>query len=286
VKPERVVLVLSGGGMKAMAHIGVLRALEQAGITPSGIVAVSAGAMVGAMFAGGMPYERVVGIVTALKQRDFAVLNRASLILRGVGAPSILDPAPLRALLRKILPVSSFDLLRIPLRIAVTDMDRGTLEVFGAAGRTDAALADGVYASMALPLYLPPTDLGGRTYADGGLLQVLPLDLVIPGEADLVVACDVGPIGRAHPAWRTLAPRLIGLTDRALSITMADQRARTLAAWRADPGRPPLVLIEPPVDPYGTFAFSRTVDFIEAGYRAAHEALKRRDSGTVGQRDR
>lgn len=273
MKPERVVLVLSGGGMKAMAHIGVLRALEQAGIRPSCIVAVSAGAMVGAMYAGGMAYDRMVAIVTRLKQRDFAVLNRASLIFRGVGAPSILDPEPLRALLRRILPVSSFDQLRIPLRIAVTDLDRGTMEVFGAAGRTDAAVADIVYASMALPLYLPPTDIGGRTYADGGLLQVLPLDLVIPGDADLVIASDVGPIGTAHPAWRTLAPRLIGLTDRALSITMADQKARTIAAWRADHSRPPLLHVEPAVDPYGTFAFSRTVDFIEAGYRAAHDAL-------------
>lgn len=262
--------------MKAMAHIGVLRAMEQAGMTPSSVVAVSAGAMVGAMYAGGMPYDRMVAIVTALRQRDFAVLNRASLILRGVGAPSILDPGPLRRLLRKILPVSSFDLLRVPLRIPVTDLDRGTLEIFGSAGRTDAALADVVYASMALPLYLPPTDLGGRTYGDGGLLQVLPLEVVIPGEADLVIASDVGPRGAGHPAWRTLSPRLIGLADRALSITMADQRARTIAAWRADRSRPPLLLVEPAVDPYGTFAFSRTVDFIEAGYRAAHEALKQR----------
>ena len=276
MKPQRVVLVLSGGGMKAMAHIGVFRALQQAGITPSGIVAVSAGAMVGAMIAGGMPYERMVSIVTHLKQRDFATLNRASLILRGVGAPSILDPEPLRALLRRILPVSSFDALRIPLRVAVTDMDRGTLEIFGAAGRTDAALSDVVYASMALPLYLPPAQLGGHTYGDGGLLQVLPLDLVIPGEADLVVASDVGPSGVAHPSWRTMAPRLIGLTDRSLSIAMADQKARTIAAWRADRDRPPLLLVRPAVDPYGTFAFSKTVDFIEAGYRATHEALQHR----------
>jgi predicted acylesterase/phospholipase RssA len=129
---------------------------------------------------------------------------------------------------------------------------------------------------MALPLYLPPSDIGGRCYADGGLLQVLPLELVLPGEADLVIASDVGPIHAAHPSWRTLTPAMIGLTDRALSIVMADQRDRTVAAWRADPSRPPLLLVRPAVDPYGTFSFDRTVDFIEAGYRAAHEALARR----------
>ena len=276
MKPERIILVLSGGGMKAMAHIGVLRALEQAGSPPAGIVAVSAGAMVGALWASGLPYDRIVAVVTKLQRKDFAVLNRAALLIRGVGAPSVLDPAPLRRLLAQLLPASGFEGLRMPLRIGVTDLDRGKLEIFGTAGRTDAALADVVYASMALPLYLPPTDIGGRTYADGGLLQVLPLELVLPGEADVVIASDVGPNLEAHPAWRTLAPRLIGLNDRALSIAMADQRERTIASWQADASRPPLVLVRPAVDPYGTFAFGRTVDFIEAGYRAAHEALEGR----------
>lgn len=274
--PERVILVLSGGGMKAMAHIGVLRALEQAGMQPAGIVAVSAGAMVGALVAGGMPYDEIVRRVTRLERRDLAVLNRGALVLRGVGARSVLKPEPLRNLLRRLLPGSTFDALRIPLRIGVTDLDRGELEIFGSAGRTDCSIADVVYASMALPLYLPPSNLGGRTYADGGLLQVLPLELVLPGEADLVVACDVGPVSSGHPSWRTLAPPLIALFDRALTITMADQRARTVAAWQADPARPPLMLIEPAVDPYGTFSFDRTVDFIEAGYRAAHAALEAR----------
>lgn len=276
MKPERVVLVLSGGGMKTMAHLGVLRALEQAGIRPAGIVAVSAGAMIGAMVAGGMPYDQMVSLVTRLERNDIAILNRAALIVRGVGARSVLKPEPLRQLLRRLLPVGGFDALRIPLRIAVTDLDQGSLEIFGSAGRSDIALADVVAASMALPLYLPPSDIGGRAYGDGGLLQVLPLELVLPGEADLVVASDVGPVRAAQPSWRTLSPPLVGLTDRALSIAMADQRDRTLAAWRADPSRPPLMLLQPAVDPHGTFAFDRTVDFIEAGYRAAHEALARR----------
>jgi predicted acylesterase/phospholipase RssA len=129
---------------------------------------------------------------------------------------------------------------------------------------------------MALPLYLPPAEIGGRTYGDGGLLQVLPLDLVLPGEADLVIASDVGPVAPGPGGWRGLAPALIALSDRALAITMADQRARTVAAWRADASRPPLLMVEPAVDPYGTFAFDRTVDFIEAGYRAAHAALAKR----------
>lgn len=261
--------------MKAMAHIGVLRALEQAGIRPAGIVAVSAGSLVGAMVASGAPYERMVSIATALKQRDFAVLNRGGLMVRGIGAKSVLRPEPLRALLARVLP-ASFDSLVMPLRFAATDLDKGTVEVFGTAGRTDCALPEAVYASMALPLYLPPAQIGERTFGDGGLLQVLPLDLVLPGEADLVIASDVGPVAAGPRGWGGLSPALIALSDRSLAVTMADQRARTVAAWQRDPSRPPLLLVEPGVDPYGTFAFDRTVDFIEAGYRAAHAALANR----------
>jgi NTE family protein len=272
VKPERVVLVLSGGGMKAMAHIGVLRALEQAGIAIAEIVAVSAGALIGALYASGMPYERIVEFVTRLEGRDIAELNRAALVFRGVGASSLLKPEPLRDLLARTLPLTGFDSLRIPLRIPVTDMDRGETEVFGTRGSTDASLPDVVYASMALPPYLPPLAIGGRTYADGGLLHVLPLELV--DDADLVIASDVGPVRAAHPAWRSLAPALVALMDRSLSLMMAEQKSRMIAEWRANPSRPPLVLIEPPVNPYGTFSFDRTVDSMEAGYRAAHHALR------------
>lgn len=276
MKPEHVVLVLSGGGMKVAAHVGVLRAMEQAGMRPAAICAVSAGALVGALVAAGTPYERLVELFCALRAADMMATNRASLVVRGVGAPSVLKPGPLRALLRRILPPGGFGAMRIPLRIGVTDLDRGVLEVFGAAGRTDLPLDEVVYASMALPFYLPPLTSDGRTYADGGLLQVLPLELVAAGGADVVVAVDVGPVPAGHPSWKTLAPSLIAMHDRVTGLAMADQRRRTVEAWRADPARPPLVLIEPPVDPYGTFSFDRTVDSIEAGYRAAHAALAAR----------
>jgi NTE family protein len=276
VKPERVVLVLSGGGMKAMAHVGVVRALADVGIQPSTICAVSAGAMVGAMVAGGMPYDDLAAVCCALGPRGFAVLNRPQLLLRGVGAAGVLRGAPLRRTLARILPEQSFEHLRIPLRVGVADLDRGEMEVFGSMGRTDWSVAQAVYASMALPLYLPPAVVAGHTYADGGVLEVLPLGLVPPDEADLVIAVDVGPSLTARTNWRRIGPRLVALHDRVFAIQAADKRERMIAAWEGDAARAPLVLVRPAVDPSGTFAFDRTVDFIEAGYRAAHAALAAR----------
>ncbi len=277
--PERIVLVLSGGGMKAMAHIGALHALAECGLAPAEIIATSGGALVGALAAGGLGYEELVRLVTGIRAEDFVAPARGDALLLGLGAPSVLKPGPLRALIARILPVDDFARLRLPLRITATDLDSGELVVFGAAGRTDCTVSDAVYASMALPVYYPPARIGGRRFADGGIRAALPLDLAINAGADLVVAVDVGPVLFAPAPGERPVPALVELADRALAIAMADQKARTLAAWRSAAGRPPLVLIAPAVDPHGTFAFDRTAAFIEAGYRATHAALAARAAG-------
>jgi NTE family protein len=157
------------------------------------------------------------------------------------------------------------------------DADSGALVVFGAGGITDCSVVEAVMASMALPVYLPPVLIGGHRYVDGGLLEVLPLDIAAQIPADLVVAVDVGPVAAAPPPGVRLGPALLAAHDRAMAITMAAQRARAVAAWRDAARRPPLVLVEPDVDPHATFAFDRTAEFIEAGYRAGHAALATRE---------
>jgi len=285
VEPERLVLVLSGGGMKAMAEVGVLCALEEARLVPSEIVATSAGALVGALIAAGLSYEEIVPRVFGVGKRELASLARMSVLVRGLSAPSVLKPQPLRSLIERLLPVHEFGALRYPLRVIAVDADSGVPVAFGAGGRAECSVDEAVLASMALPVYLPPVRIGEQRYVDGGILQVLPLDFAAAIPADLVVAVDVGPVREAPPPGFPRGPALLEAHDRAMAIAMADQRARAVEAWRADPGRAPLVLVEPPVDPHGTFAFNRTADFIDAGYRAAHAALAlraRTDARTHG----
>jgi NTE family protein len=276
VEPERVVLVLSGGGMKAMAQVGVLRALEEAGLGPSEVVATSSGALVGALIASGLSYEEIVPLVFSVGRAELAALARTSVLVRGLSAPSVLKPQRLRALLTRLLPVHDFAALRLPLRVTAVEVESGELVVFGAGGRTDCSVVEAVLASMALPLYLPPVEIGGRRYMDGGVLQVLPLDVAAAIPADLVLAVDVGPVAAAPRPGVPRGPALLAAHDRAMAVAMASQRAQAIEAWRGDPRRAPLLLVEPAVDPYGTFAFGRTAEFIEAGYRAAHAALARR----------
>jgi NTE family protein len=273
VEPERVVLVLSGGGMKAMAQIGVLRALVEAGLAPAEVVGTSSGALVGALVASGLSYEELVPRLVGLGRGELVALARLSVLVRGLGARSVLKPEPVRSLLSRLLPARSFAALRLPLRVTAVDVDSGELAVFGSGGRTDCPLIDAVLASMALPLYLPPVLIGGRRYADGGLLEVLPLGTAASIPADLVVAVDVGPVRSAPPPGSPRGPALLAAHDRAMAITLAQQREQAIEGWRRDPARAPLLVIEPAVDPHATFAFDRTAEFIEAGYRAAHAAL-------------
>jgi NTE family protein len=276
VTPERVVLVLSGGGMKAMAHVGAVHALEECGLAPAELVGTSGGALIGALAAGGLSYDRLVPLVMGIRREDLVAPARADVFLKGLSAASVLKPEPLRALLRRVLPVTDFSQLLRPLRVTAVDLDSGALVVFGAGGRSDCALADAVYASMALPPYFPPARIGGRRFVDGGVRAVLPLELGAQAGADLVVAVDVGPVPFGPGAAVRQVPALVELSDRSLSIAMADQKARTIRSWQETKGRPPLVLVTPAVDPHATFAFDRTAEFIEAGYRATHAALAAR----------
>ena len=268
--------------MKAMAHVGVVRALEESGLAPAEVVGTSGGALVGALVAAGAGFDRLASLVGRLRARDVVAPARASLLLRGVGAASVLRPAPLLRTLERLLPIHDFDRLVIPLRVTATDLDSGELVVFGAGGRTDCRIPEAVFASMALPVYFPPVPIGGRRYADGGIRAVLPLEAAAASRADLVVAVDVGPVFEAPPPEAQPMPALIALHDRALAVALADQKARELAAWRCAVDRPELVLVTPAVDPHATFAFDRTAEFIEAGYRAARAALAARRVGRAG----
>src|SRR6266513_191499 len=162
----RVVSVFGGGGAKSLAHAGAWKALLEAGYQPSHIVGTSMGAVIGAAFADGSTYERLVEIALSLQKKDFAALDAWSLA-KGVFAGNILKPEPLKRTIARLVPATRFAELQIPLTITATDLDSGELVLFGALGE-DAPLIDALYASCALPLYLPPEAIDGRRLGDGG----------------------------------------------------------------------------------------------------------------------
>lgn len=269
---RRVTAVLSGGGAKASAHLGAVRALREAGLEPGRYVGTSMGAVMAAMLAAGLTPEAVIDRIRGVRRHDVARLSAASLV-QGLFATALLQPEPLERTISRLLPVTAFDQLRMPLTITAADLDTGELVCFGDGG-VDAPLATALAASCALPLWFPPALWEGRRLADGGLRGALPLGVAARFESDLVVAVDAGPGFDALPATGKLAPPpLIRMHNDSMGALMAANTELELALWRATPDRPPLLYVRPVVERGATFALHQAGRYAEAGYEAARAAM-------------
>jgi predicted acylesterase/phospholipase RssA len=268
--PERVTVVLSGGGAKAAAHIGALKSLAAQGLRPTRIVATSMGAVFGATVAAGLTPEQALERALGVRAGDIGRPDPLAL-LRGVWAPAILKGDRLRHVLEQLVPARRFDQLWVPLTVTATDLESGALVPFGAGGQ-DAPLLDVLYGACALPVFFPPAIIAGRRYADGGLRAVLPLEMALTPTPDLVVAVDIGP-GFDETGAPAKQPALVAAHDEATRILMAGNTALTVALWRATAGRPPLVYVRPHVERGATFRADLTRRYAEEGERAATEAL-------------
>jgi len=270
-----VVAVLSGGGAKAAAHLGALRALAEAGLRLDHIIATSMGAVMGTLVAAGLTPEEALERAVQVRGEDIGSIDPIGL-LKGVWSRSLLRPERLRHTLRKVVPVRRFDELKLPLTVTATDLDSGARALFGAAGR-DAPLLEVLYASCALPVFFPPGIIAGRRYADGGLRGPLPLEVSLGLQPGLVFAVDAGPgLDEAIPDTRPRYPALVESHDGAIHILMAEATAGALALWRAIAARPPLVYVRPRVERGGTFHVDRLRDYAAEGHRAAARALAER----------
>ena len=273
---SKVVLVLSGGGAKAIAHAGAFHALEQADLVPSHIVATSMGSVIGAALASGTPFDEVRQRAMGLRQKDIAPFDPKLLVL-GLFARSLFPAMGLRRAIARIVPNARYEALRIPLTVTAVDVDSGELVLLGRGGGSDIELGDALYASCALPLYFPPLEANGRRLADGGLRAVLPLEAaraLVP-DADLFVAVDVGPGFDERAAVgngaRPRIPNVVRTHGEALRIMMADQTQRVIAEWPKD--GPRLVYVRAVAEGEATFAVDRVQEHVEMGYQATKKAL-------------
>jgi len=267
----RIAVVLSGGGAKAAAHVGAMKALDERGVKPDRYVATSMGAVVAACFASGMPYEEVLKRVLALSRRDVARVSPS--LVFGPYADSLLRLSVLRRGIGQLVTARRFTELAVPLTVTAVDVDTGDLVLFGDGGDVEVPLIDALTASCALPVFYPPLTLRGRRLADGGLRAVLPLEVAAAFDPDVMVAVRVGPSFAAVPSERgDSGPPLLQAHNRAMRTMMAAQTDRDIATW-AD-GPIPLIVIEPRIERAATFAVRRAITYVEDGYQAAAAALK------------
>jgi len=264
---RRIALVLGGGGMKGFAHIGVLRALAEAGVRPSCFAGTSIGALIAAAYVGGMSLDEMEKRALSLRRRDLFRINHVGMLLERMRSPSIYLEEPLRALCSNAVPKMRFDELSASLLVNTVDVERGTQVVWGLPGLRDVRIDDAVYASCALPGFFPPGKVDGRLCIDGGTIDNLPV-AVAAQHADAVIAVDVGSSDLSHNTDAS-AQGFAATYMRAATVMMHALQLSPLNQWSG----PPMFLIRPRLGHVGWLSFSHTTEVIAEGYRAAREAL-------------
>lgn len=172
-------LVLSGGGIRGVAHIGAIKALEEYDIYPSHIAGTSAGAIVGALYAGGCSWQEVLDFFKTAQ--IFSITNYAR------SKPGFVDTEKFYDHLKYYLPKDSFESLKTPLYVTATNLLDGTLKVF-----THGELIRPILASAAVPGLFAPVGIKKGYYVDGGTLNNFPVDL-IKAFCDKIVGVYVNP---------------------------------------------------------------------------------------------
>lgn len=286
----RIALVLSGGGARGLAHVGVLKVLEEARVPVDFIVGTSMGAIVGGLYAAGMDPQDLNDEVAALdwggvfqrseprqylsqrrKEEDFELAPLIEVGFRDgefrlpTGAVST---RALEVLLRRYtLPsrhLATFDGLPTPFRAVATDMETGEPVVLD-----HGDLAGALRASMSVPGVFSPLEVGGRILGDGGLVNNLPVDVARRMGADVIIAVNIGtPL-----AGRETLGSLLGVTTQMVNILTEQNVRRSL-----DLLTPADLLLAPPLGKITSADFNRATDLVKIGHdyaQSQRQALER-----------
>jgi NTE family protein len=260
-------LVLSGGGLRGLAHIGVFQALEEYSLVPNLVVGSSIGALIGAAWACGESAEAMTARALQVERRHVFQVAHTDLALRRMRSPAVYRREPLETLIRSIVGTCTFRDVRNRLLVNTVDLASGRQHVWGMPGTENVRLAAVVFASCALPGVFPPQEIGCRQYVDGAIVENLPVRVAANAAPWPILAVNV-----ATTSVERNGSELAGFAAtsiRSLEIVMQTQIDAELRNWSG----PPLVLIQPAVAHISMFAFDRTPELIAAGYRATRDAL-------------
>ncbi|OCB78776.1 patatin-like phospholipase family protein [Flavobacterium crassostreae] len=175
---KKIGLVLSGGGVRGMAHLGILKALEEFGISFTHISGTSAGAIAGAFYAAGYSVEE---IVTILKKSQ--IFNFSNFLIKKQG---LFTMKGFEGLYQEHL--NTFEDLKIPLYVAATDILKGELTYFSSGNLSQALLA-----SSCIPVVFQPVSINNSLYVDGGILNNFPIEPLL-GQCDILIGSYVNSI--------------------------------------------------------------------------------------------
>jgi len=243
-------LALGGGFARGLAHIGVLKVLEEEKIPINFIAGTSVGALIGAVYASGAHPQEMAEIAAQVRFRDFARWTVSRL--------GFASNDRMARMLHRWLKVKTFEELRVPLAVVATDFVTGEPVVF-----RSGELIGPVRASCAYPGMFLPVSLDGRLMVDGMLAYSVPTTPLRKMGAERVLAVYL----KAH--WVNSGPprSVFDVIGQCFSIT----QTRMSSVWQADAD----LVMEPEVQGFAYDAFDRGPDLVRAGEEAARRALPR-----------
>jgi NTE family protein len=283
----RIGLVLSGGGARGAAHVGVLKVLDEMRVPIHAIAGTSMGAVVGGLYASGLSAVEIEKLIRSLNwqdafqdrppreelgfrrkqdNREFLVRYALGLTEQGFVLPrGLVQGQKLEQVLRDAaLPVAEiqdFDRLPIPFRAVATDLETGEAVIMNSGD-----LVTAMRASMSAPGVFAPAQRGGRLLVDGGLVENLPIDIARAMGVDALIVVDV-----SFPLFaREELSSPINVTNQAFAIMI---RGRTLEqrqkVTQSD------VLIDPPLGRFPSADFGRVPQALGAGETGARNVRER-----------
>ena len=261
------VLVLGGGGMRGMAHIGVLRELDSLGIHFDAVVGTSIGSLVGSMVASGHNVTEIAEIVSELHKDDYFKLNTIKFLLKGLRTPSLYQGAQFLRSLDRLIPEGTMGKLKMPFWCNSVALETGANVFWGSPGFDDVSVRDAVYASCALPGVFEPYARDGKHYMDGGIVDALPLRFARLLRPKRIIAVDLSIKGTYNT--RPYKQRAVGALFRSFEITQEVITEQLLHMHIKDD----VVLIQPKVGHLHRFDFDQVPAVIEAGASEARRVL-------------
>ncbi len=283
----RVGLVLSGGGARGAAHVGVLKVLKELRIPVDAVAGTSMGAVVGGLYAAGMEPEELDGLVRNIdwndafsdrtarntlsfrrRQDDTGFLVKFDLGYNNgdfVLPKGIIQGQKLGLILReRTLPVSHiqrFDQLPTPFRAVAADLTNGASVVLDSGD-----LVSAMRASMSAPGVFSPVEIDGRPLVDGGLVKNIPIDVGRAMGVDVIIAVDVGfPLRPADDLNSAVA-----VADQMLTILIRREADQQIASLE-----PHDILLSPQLADYSSANFVDVANVIPLGETAARAAAQR-----------
>ena len=188
-------LVLGGGGLKGIAHIGALLALEERGLEPSAVAGNSIGSLVGAAWLSGESATALQERANVLTRKDVFQIAHFDMAFRRMLSPALYRTEPLETLIGSLVGGRRFDELPRPLAVNTADLNSGVQAMWGMPGMDDVRLADAVFASCALPGIFPPRKIRERWFVDGAVVENLPINAAAQLAPGPVIAVDLGATG-------------------------------------------------------------------------------------------